>query len=129
MPGVWWPITADRVCLSFTHRSTIHASAESPVVVAKLARIIAVAEFDGDLSRVAIRTACGVDAFVIAHGAGADGGAVLAAWPPPVEYRCPACAESTGVGGRQRHGCSHWLSLTGRDPRQIRDRVVVEAAR
>lgn len=101
-----WPITSDRVCLAFTHRSTIHASVDRPLAVAK--------DF---LARGSARTVCGVDAPIVPIGYRNAPDVVGAApWPPPVHGiaadRCPDCADRLGLNGRQRHGGSFWLSLT-----------------
>jgi len=107
--GLLVPVTADRACLAFTWRSTIHASRDRPMAVAKWCAI----------SGVGARTVCGVDARPLVHGVVGSDNVVMATWPPPVHARnadrCEDCAHRLGLNGRQRNGDAHWLSLVDRE--------------
>jgi hypothetical protein len=101
MTGYLIPLLADHVCLAYTWRSTIHASADRPSAVAKQTRG----------PGLGARTACGIDAPPIAHRVAGQDYVIMAEWPPPAHAkeadRCPDCATRVGAT-RVAH---HWKAL------------------
>jgi hypothetical protein len=107
------PITADRACLAFTWRSTIHASLSSPVAVADHCRRNTSSD-----ALIGARTVCGVDATPLVHEVvSRPDSFMLAIWPPPREARdadrCPDCAARLCLRGRK--GAGYWDSLIDRE--------------
>lgn len=99
--SIFVPLTCDRACLSLTARTIIHASADRPLLAMKAS----------DSGRRPVRTACGSDAFLVAHGVvGEPGSVLLAPWPPRPSERCTDCM--TAIGKTKREPTAyHWLNL------------------
>lgn len=96
------PVTSERLCLSLTAHSTIHASLLAPLACASSR-----AEFGG-----AAMTLCGSHAFIIGHPTPGRTHTVAPSWPCPILDRCVDCARLTGIGRRQQKGSAHWQNLT-----------------
>lgn len=100
-----WPLAVDHVCLAFTWRSTIHASAGDAGTAWKEVK-----------EHGAARTACGVDAPPTGHQAAGTDWFIVAPWPPPAHAkdadRCPDCVARLGKRPRVAH---HWRNLTDRE--------------
>lgn len=98
--SIFVPVTADRVCLSLTARTIIHASAVSPVPATREA------SGRGGVAR----TACGSDAFLVAMSiVNRPGDTMAAPWPPRPDDRCTDCM--TAIGKTRREAtASAWLN-------------------
>jgi hypothetical protein len=96
-----WPVADDRVALAFTQHTTIHASADRPLVVAKGGRPEA-------------RSVCGSDVYPYIVGIdGRDDMAMVMPWPPPPERRCEDCCRLLGGTPRKaRGGWGSWEHLS-----------------
>lgn len=94
MSGVFWDLLADHYCAQQSDRARIHAVARAEV--RGLMR--------GTDDSAWFRTACGLDARLLAHGAiipsGSTGDVVIAAWPAPKADRCTDCAAKLNTRGK-----------------------------
>lgn len=103
MSGTWWPVLAAHVCAVQGPRATVHAVANDIGLGLRSQR-----------GATPVRTVCGLDAFLLAHVAVANGaraGHIVATWPAPRDERCPDCAAITGVLRRQVAGSHSFREL------------------